>query len=98
MLFVNAGELLRMATNDKWLSTRHYALIPRLVGEAEEEASVIPNTSAEATTIPRDSIAFFYVATADYRLEVVPTCYSNDDPSKYKATSYFESQAIAQQE
>lgn len=46
----------------------------------------------------RYSIPFFFNATADYRMECIPTCCSDTNPPKYPAFSYLESQASVQGE
>ncbi len=52
------------------------------------------NTGATA----RYSIPFFLNATADYRMRCIPTCCSAQNPAKYPALSYLESQAVVQGE
>jgi len=46
----------------------------------------------------RYSIPFFFNANTRYRMECVPSCHGPDNPAKYPAISYAESQAIAQGE
>lgn len=46
----------------------------------------------------RFSVAFFFNAAPDYRMECLPTCCGPDRPAKYQAFSYSESQAVAQGE
>jgi len=46
----------------------------------------------------RYSIPFFFNANADYPMECVPTCCSADNPPRYPAISYNESQAVVQGE
>lgn len=52
------------------------------------------NASDEA----RFSIPFFFNANADYRMECLPSCCDENNPPKYPAISYLESQAVAQGE
>lgn len=47
---------------------------------------------------PRISVPFFFNATADYPLAVVPTCCSEEDPAKYPPTSYLSGQGVVQGE
>ena len=49
---------------------------------------------------PRDryAIPFFFNATADHRMVCLPTCQGPDNPPRYPAISYLESQAAAQRE
>jgi len=76
---VNTGELLKHWTNDRFLSTRHFAN---------------NNTSAHS----RYSIPFFFNANPNYVMHCVPTCISEDNPSKYPPISYAQSQAVVQGE
>lgn len=46
----------------------------------------------------RYSVPFFFNATADYPMECLPTCHGPDNPPRYPAVSYLESQAAAQRE
>ena len=48
--------------------------------------------------LPRYSIPVFFNATADYRMHCIPTCCSDENPPKYPAVSYLESQAVVQGE
>lgn len=52
------------------------------------------NTGDEA----RYSIPFFFNANADFKMECLPTCCDADNPPKYPAISYLESQGIVQGE
>jgi len=76
---VNSGELLKQWSNDRFLSTRHFA------------NNATPHTS-------RYSIPFFFNATADYPMECLPSCHSEDNPPKYPTISYSQSQAVVQGE
>ncbi len=53
------------------------------------------NNDAQAS---RYSIPFFYNANADHLMECLPTCQSAQNPPKYPAISYGQSQAVAQGE
>lgn len=75
---VNSGELLRQWSNDRFLSTRHFA-----------------NNAGDSS---RYSIPLFFNATADYPMECLPTCCSEDNPPKYPTISYLESQGVVQGE
>jgi len=46
----------------------------------------------------RYSVPFFFNATADYRMECVPSCQSPDNPPRYPPISYLESQSVVQGE
>lgn len=46
----------------------------------------------------RYSVPFFFNATANYPLECLPTCQGPDNPPRYPAVSYLESQGVAQRE
>lgn len=46
----------------------------------------------------RYSLPFFFNATADFKMPVVPTCCSAEEPPKYTPTSYLDSQGVAQGE
>ena len=46
----------------------------------------------------RYSIPFFWNATADFRMECLPTCTSVSNPPRYPAFSYLESQGVIQGE
>ena len=52
------------------------------------------NTGDEA----RYSIPFFFNANADFKMECLPTCCDADNPPKYPAISYLESQGVVQGE
>ncbi|MFT7474187.1 MAG: isopenicillin N synthase-like dioxygenase [Verrucomicrobiales bacterium] len=49
-------------------------------------------------TDSRYSIPFFVNATRDFKMECIPTCTDADNPAKYPAISYNESQAVVQGE
>ena len=55
---------------------------------------------ANNNTSDRDrySIPFFFNATADYPMSCVPTCCDADNPPRYPAVSYLESQGVVQGE
>ncbi len=76
---VNSGELLKHWSNDRFLSTRHFA----------------NNPSSEHS---RCSIPLFFNATADFPMECLPSCTSEDNPPRYPTISYRESQAAVQGE
>ena len=76
---VNSGELLRQWTNDRFLSTKHFA-----------------NNNASGQS--RYSIPFFLNANADYLMSCIASCCGPEQPAKYPAISYAQSQAIAQGE
>ena len=80
---VNSGELLRQWSNDRFLSTRHFAT----------------NRPAEnGVEVDRVSVPFFFNANADYPMECLPSCHGTGNPPKYPAISYLESQGVAQGE
>lgn len=54
------------------------------------------NNNAGSTS--RYSIPFFFNANTNHRMECVPSCHGPDNPAKYPAISYAESQAVAQGE
>ena len=81
-LLCNTGELLRMWSNDRFRSARHY---------------VLP-TLATADSRSRYSMPFFFNVDAEYVMECLPTCCSAENPPKYKPMSYLESQGVAQGE
>ena len=56
----------------------------------------IPPASGSAKR--RFSIPFFFNATADYKMAVVPSCCDESHPAKYPPTSYLDSQGVAQGE
>ncbi len=76
---VNTGELLKQWTNDRFLSTRHFAN---------------NNTGSES----RYSIPFFFNANPHHVMSCIPSCCSDENPSKYPPISYAQSQAVAQGE
>lgn len=49
-------------------------------------------------TDSRYSVPFFFNANSTYKMTCVPTCCGPDNPAKYPAISYAESQAVAQGE
>jgi isopenicillin N synthase-like dioxygenase len=80
---VNSGELLRQWSNDRFLSTRHFANNPPAANGAE---------------LDRYSVPFFFNANADYPMECLPSCHGPGNPRKYPTISYLESQGVAQGE
>ena len=48
--------------------------------------------------VSRYSIPFFFNANSDYTMECIASCCSEDNPPKYPAISYSQSQAVAQGE
>ena len=97
---INGGELLSQITNDKFPATRHYAIFSSLDAVADADKST-QSTSSDNRISDGDfrySLPFFFNATPTYRMEVVPTCCSADNPPKYPPLSYLEGQAIAQGE
>ncbi len=76
---VNTGELLKQWTNDRFLSTRHFA----------------NNNTGDQS---RYSIPFFFNANPHYVMNCVPSCYDDNNPPKYPAISYAQSQAVVQGE
>lgn len=76
---VNTGELLKQWTNDRFLSTRHFAN---------------NNTGSES----RYSIPFFFNANPHHVMSCISSCCSDDNPARYPAISYAQSQAVAQGE
>ena len=76
---VNTGELLKQWTNDKFLSTRHFAN---------------NNTGSQS----RYSIPFFFNANPHYVMSCVPSCFDDNNPSKYPPISYAQSQGVVQGE
>lgn len=65
---INVGDMLQQWTNDRWRSTMH-----RVVN---------PLDASRRTR--RQSIAFFYNANYDCRVECLPTCTSPDNPPRYE--------------
>jgi isopenicillin N synthase-like dioxygenase len=65
---VNLGDLLAEWTNDRWRSTLH---------------RVVPPPAGTTGAFRRRSIAFFYEANHDARVECLSTCTSADHPPRY---------------
>lgn len=80
---VNSGELLRQWSNDRFLSTRHFAN---------------NRPTPDGTGIDRYSVPFFFNANADYPMECLPSCHGPGNPPKYPTISYLESQGVTQGE
>jgi len=66
---INIGDMLARWTNDRWRSTMHRVANPPPHGGVSSR---------------RQSIAFFYNANYDSRVECIPTCVSADDPPRYE--------------
>lgn len=80
---VNSGELLRQWSNDRFLSTRHFA----------------NNRPADnGAELYRYSVPFFFNANADYPMGCLPSCHGPGNPPKYPPISYLESHAVVQGE
>ncbi len=77
-LIVNSGELLKQWSNDRFLSTRHFATNP--------------------SNGHRYSVPLFFNANADHEMVCLPSCHGPDNPPKYPAVSYRQSQAAVQGE
>ena len=69
---INIGDLLARWTNDRWVSTLHRVVEP--VGDAGSPA------------LRRQSIAYFMNPNYDAKIEVIPTCLTNN-VSKYPTVS-----------
>ena len=94
---VNSGELLRQWSNDRFLSTRHYAHNTSAHNTSAHNTSA-HNTSAHNDSADRYSIPFFFNATSDYPMECLPSCHGPDNPPKYPTISYNQSQGVVQGE
>ena len=64
---INIGDLLARWTNDTWVSTLH-----RVVNPPGEQARK-----------PRYSVPFFLHPNPDFLIDVLPSCISADNPSRY---------------
>ena len=84
-LVINSGELLAQVSNDTWPATRHYAVFAR--GEAAAAAAGAAGEDCDEEP-DRYSLPFFFNATPTYRMAVVPTCCSPENPPKYPPLSY----------
>jgi len=94
---VNFGELLSQVTNDSWPATRHYAL--NYCDERVESGDSLEEDGEGASEeILRFALPFFFNATPTFRMSVVPTCCSAEQPPKYPPLSYLEGQGVAQGE
>lgn len=68
-LLVNLGDLTAIWTNDRWRSTLH---------------RVVPPWAASGADLRR-SVALFFDANYDARIECLPTCTNAEHPPKYPA-------------
>lgn len=97
-----AGLVLWSAKKQKWLRAKH--LKDALIINTGQILAQITNDTWLATRhyviakTPRLSIPFFFNATGDVPLPVVPTKVDADNPPKYPPISYLGSQAAAQGE
>jgi isopenicillin N synthase-like dioxygenase len=66
-LLVNLGDMTALWTNDRWRSTLHRVVPP----------------SAASGAARRRSVALFFDANYDARIECLPTCTGPDRPAKY---------------
>jgi isopenicillin N synthase-like dioxygenase len=66
-LLVNLGDMTALWTNDRWRSTLHRVVPP----------------SAASGAARRRSVALFFDANYDARIECLPTCASAERPAKY---------------
>jgi isopenicillin N synthase-like dioxygenase len=86
-IVVNTGELLKQWSNDRMPSTKHFA------------NNVNSSTAAAgAASASRHSVPFFFNATADYRMECLPSCTGPGNPPRYAPMSFLEGQGVAQAE
>ncbi len=69
---VNLGDLLAEWTNDRWRATVHRVVPPPASSEGE---------------FRRRSVAWFQQPNHDARIEVLPSCTSDDDPPRYPPTT-----------
>lgn len=67
---INLGDLMSRWTNDHWVSTPHRVISPS-------------NQTKENFYPSRQSIAFFCQINPDEMVTCIPTCSSEDQPSKY---------------
>lgn len=68
-LLVNLGDMTAVWTNDRWRSTLH---------------RVVPPWAASGPALRR-SVALFFDANYDARIECLPSCSSRENPPKYPA-------------
>lgn len=69
---VNIGDLMAEWTNDRWVSTVHRVGLPTELHDAMSD---------------RLSLVFFHQPNYDARIEVLPSCCSEDDPPRYAPTT-----------
>jgi isopenicillin N synthase-like dioxygenase len=69
---INLGDLMAEWTNDRWVSTVHQVSLPPTLADAQSDRLVF---------------TFFHQPNYDARIEVLPTCCSEDDPPRYGTTT-----------
>jgi isopenicillin N synthase-like dioxygenase len=67
-LLVNLGDAMARWTNDRWVSTMHRVVAPRV----------------DRVLVPRRSAAFFHDGDVDAVIAPLPTCVDADHPAKYE--------------
>ena len=82
-LLVNTGELLKMWSNDRFCSTRHY---------------VLPTPGDGSAPQGRFSVPFFFNVDAAHEMTCLPTCTGPGNAPRYAPMSYLQSQGVAQGE
>lgn len=58
----------------------------------------VKHLALNAGSVPRYSLTFFLNANPTFKMPVVPTCVSENNPAKYPPASYLEGQGVAQGE
>jgi len=97
-----AGLVLYSKLKRKWLRAKH--IDGALIVNTGQMLAQITNDTWVATRhyviapTPRLSVPFFFNATGDVPVPVVPTCVDEQHPPKYPPISYLASQAQAQGE